>query len=166
MAWCHQAPSHYLSQCWPKSLPPHGITKQLCCLLAWPGHHQPWYWQHLEFPTLKELTRVYHKQTPTIFIFQIDLTLCIDRTSATLILTKMEFPTRKGLSRVDILIYPPVVQYTSVKSKQAYHRLIAKQERPWGKAINQHWATQFVFRFFFYNFIILELLKTLKILYI
>ena len=26
MAWCHQAPSHYLSQCWPKSLMPCGIT--------------------------------------------------------------------------------------------------------------------------------------------
>ena len=23
MAWCHQAPSHYLSQCWPKSMSPY-----------------------------------------------------------------------------------------------------------------------------------------------
>ena len=27
MAWCHQATSHYLSQCWPRSLPPHGVTR-------------------------------------------------------------------------------------------------------------------------------------------
>ena len=23
MAWCHQATSHYLNQCWPRSLPPY-----------------------------------------------------------------------------------------------------------------------------------------------
>ena len=27
MAWCHQATSHYLSQCWPRSLSPSGITR-------------------------------------------------------------------------------------------------------------------------------------------
>ena len=27
MAWCHQAASHYLNQCWPRSLPPYGITR-------------------------------------------------------------------------------------------------------------------------------------------
>ena len=27
MAWCHQATSHYLSQCWPRSLPPYGVTR-------------------------------------------------------------------------------------------------------------------------------------------
>ena len=27
MAWCHQAPSHYLSQCWPTSLLQYGITR-------------------------------------------------------------------------------------------------------------------------------------------
>ena len=27
MAWCHQATSHYLSQCWPKSLLPYDVTK-------------------------------------------------------------------------------------------------------------------------------------------
>ena len=29
MAWCRQATSHYLSQCWPRSLPPNGVTKPL-----------------------------------------------------------------------------------------------------------------------------------------
>ena len=27
MAWCHQATSHYLSQYWPKSLLPYGVTR-------------------------------------------------------------------------------------------------------------------------------------------
>ena len=27
MAWCHQATSHYRSQCWPRSLSPYGITR-------------------------------------------------------------------------------------------------------------------------------------------
>ena len=29
MAWCRQATSHYLSQCWPRSLSPYGITRPL-----------------------------------------------------------------------------------------------------------------------------------------
>ena len=27
MAWCHQATSHYLSQCWPRPLLPYGVTR-------------------------------------------------------------------------------------------------------------------------------------------
>ena len=27
MAWCRQATSHYLSQWWPRSLPPYGVTR-------------------------------------------------------------------------------------------------------------------------------------------
>ena len=27
MAWCHQASSHYLSQCWPRSMSSYGITR-------------------------------------------------------------------------------------------------------------------------------------------
>ena len=27
MAWCHQATSHYLNQCWPRSLPPYGVIR-------------------------------------------------------------------------------------------------------------------------------------------
>ena len=26
IAWCHQTSSHYQSQCWPRSMSPHGIT--------------------------------------------------------------------------------------------------------------------------------------------
>ena len=27
MAWCRQATSHYMSQCWPRSLSPYGVTR-------------------------------------------------------------------------------------------------------------------------------------------
>ena len=27
VAWCHQATSHYLSQCWPRSLSPYGVIR-------------------------------------------------------------------------------------------------------------------------------------------
>ena len=30
MAWCCQATSHYLSQCWPRSLSPYGVTRPQC----------------------------------------------------------------------------------------------------------------------------------------
>ena len=30
MAWCHQAPSHYLKQCWPRSMCLCSITRAFC----------------------------------------------------------------------------------------------------------------------------------------
>ena len=35
MAWCHQAKSHYLSQCWPSSLSPYGVTRPQWVILMW-----------------------------------------------------------------------------------------------------------------------------------
>ena len=35
MAWCRQATSHYLSQCWPRSLSPYGVTRP-----QWVNHVQ------------------------------------------------------------------------------------------------------------------------------
>ena len=29
MAWCRQATSHYLSQCWPSSMSPYGVTRPM-----------------------------------------------------------------------------------------------------------------------------------------
>ena len=44
MAWCRQATSHYLSQCWPRSLSPYGATrpqwvKDITPLLECFDHH-------------------------------------------------------------------------------------------------------------------------------
>ena len=30
MAWCRQATSHYLSQCWSRFMSPYGVTRQQC----------------------------------------------------------------------------------------------------------------------------------------
>ena len=50
MAWCHQATSHYPSQCWPRSMLPNGVTRpqwvnsQCLLLMSWchkePGHQK------------------------------------------------------------------------------------------------------------------------------
>ena len=42
MAWCRQATSHYLSQCWPKSLSPYGVPRPQWANSSPPGqkgHH-------------------------------------------------------------------------------------------------------------------------------
>ena len=35
MAWCHQATSHYLSQCWPRSISPNGVSRPQWVNLTW-----------------------------------------------------------------------------------------------------------------------------------
>ena len=57
MAWCRQATSHYLNQCWPRSLPPYGVTRpqwvnegaQVCTSLehSYVLNHDAWlrWWQ-------------------------------------------------------------------------------------------------------------------------
>ena len=35
MAWCRQAPSHYLSQCWSKSISPYGVSLGRNVLTHW-----------------------------------------------------------------------------------------------------------------------------------
>ena len=35
MAWCRQASSHYLSQCWPRSMSPNGVTRPQCVNSLW-----------------------------------------------------------------------------------------------------------------------------------
>ena len=35
MAWCRQATSHYLNQCWPRFLPPYGVTRPQWVNIIW-----------------------------------------------------------------------------------------------------------------------------------
>ena len=45
MAWCRQATSHYLSQCWPRSLPPYDVTRPQwvkCLAFTWEWLNGPW----------------------------------------------------------------------------------------------------------------------------
>ena len=46
MAWCHQATSHYLSQCWPRFMSPYGITRPQWVndLFCSTGHQQVNHW--------------------------------------------------------------------------------------------------------------------------
>ena len=47
MAWCHQATSHYLSSCWPRSMLPYGITGTLKTWGKWIQHD---WWCQQQFP--------------------------------------------------------------------------------------------------------------------
>ena len=40
MAWCRQATSHYLSQCWPRSLSPYGVTRHQWLKTEFLSHRQ------------------------------------------------------------------------------------------------------------------------------
>ena len=42
MVWCRQATSHYLSQCWPRSLSPHGVTRPQCVNMYMSKINQEW----------------------------------------------------------------------------------------------------------------------------
>ena len=65
MAWCRQATSHYLSQCWPRSLTPYGATRpHPCSRQVRLGAHQKrtWAipWAHLtHLDALTHLKRTY-----------------------------------------------------------------------------------------------------------
>ena len=37
MGWCRQTTSHYLSQCWPRSMPPNGVTRPQWVNSLWPS---------------------------------------------------------------------------------------------------------------------------------
>ena len=44
MAWCHQATSHYLSQRWPRSMSPNGVTRPQWVKKMGPLRHPWWYY--------------------------------------------------------------------------------------------------------------------------
>ena len=56
MAWCRQATSHYLSQCWPKSMPPNGITRpQWVKPLRWRSSWNSFSWKASPVYPLKSI---------------------------------------------------------------------------------------------------------------
>ena len=67
MAWCRQAPSHYLSQCWPRSLLPYGVTRSQWVNLSFSvtalssyKHTKNWQ-QNQDFPILLRQKTSYGK---------------------------------------------------------------------------------------------------------
>ena len=61
MTWCRQATSHYLSQCWPRSMSPYGVTRgwhyivsEISVTIGWanglgPIWHQSGTWSHADY---------------------------------------------------------------------------------------------------------------------
>ena len=43
MAWCRQATSHYLGQCWPRSLSPYGVTSPQWVNILLTKSHYPYH---------------------------------------------------------------------------------------------------------------------------
>ena len=52
MAWCRQATSHYLNQCWPWSLAPYGVTRPQWVNSVWPSDA---IWRHRSGATLVQV---------------------------------------------------------------------------------------------------------------
>ena len=67
MAWCRQAPSHYLSQCWPSSMSPYGVTRpQWVNQTFWKNFSEIWIKiQKLYF---KKIHLICHLQNVTHFL--------------------------------------------------------------------------------------------------
>ena len=64
MAWCRQATSHYLSQCWPRFMSPYGVTRP------------QWVKIHAQFPCQNHF-RVHHticSKLESLAVFSIILT--------------------------------------------------------------------------------------------
>ena len=61
MAWCRQATSHYLNQCWPRSLPPYGVTRPQWVKIILRLSQSPWLLKiglgWLNLPLGKKITR-------------------------------------------------------------------------------------------------------------
>ena len=58
MAWCHQATSHYLSQCWPSSLSPYVITRPQWVHSLRPSDAR---WQQRSGSTLAQIMAIWHQ---------------------------------------------------------------------------------------------------------
>ena len=59
MAWCHQATSHYLSQCWPRSMSPNGVTRPQWvngCMLSYHSGLFHWHWDRDKMATISQTT--------------------------------------------------------------------------------------------------------------
>ena len=75
MAWCLTAPSHYLSQCWPRSMSPYAITRPqwvnevFYSLVLYAGIHIQGYRPiHFQVQLEQLCCYYYHLNTLTIYI--------------------------------------------------------------------------------------------------
>ena len=69
MAWCHQTTSHFLKQCWPRSMSPYGITR-----LQWDKADL-----HSNFFIVECVTSQSHNRTTLFYIWIYQLPLLIQQ---------------------------------------------------------------------------------------
>ena len=72
MAWCRQAPTHYLSQCWPRSLLPYGVTRPQWATVD-PDQVTIWHHLAIRIDQIDMNSFIKHKYQ---FLFSFVLDLC------------------------------------------------------------------------------------------
>ena len=81
MAWCRQAPSHYLSQCWPRYLLPYGIIRPQwvshMTLKIWAAKHCLNQWWHFVDGTLRNKFQSNWNKIMEIFFGKIIWKCCL-----------------------------------------------------------------------------------------
>ena len=71
-AWCHQATSHYLSQSWPRSLPPYGVIRPQCNIKRL---RQNKTWTEADIPCINLTPNRYNALAPAIVYVSNDVTI-------------------------------------------------------------------------------------------
>ena len=73
MAWCRQATSHYLSQCWPRPISPYGFTwpQWVNVLTRALFTNPPWISNHMHSQLWDKITHPFPHFTPTAALFEV-----------------------------------------------------------------------------------------------
>ena len=76
MAWCHQATSHYLNQCWPRSPTPYGITRPQWVNTNWLSKVSHVSWSNINLPKMSPLrnSSTDFQKSTQVLKFQIECT--------------------------------------------------------------------------------------------
>ena len=121
MAWCRQATSHYLSQCWPRSLSSYGITRPQwvnCVVLSFNCY---WYkLNHVHYPSQDEgMRKVPVKSDPAVYIKTMVISDSQDKIQVSLWRDMAHEPFSVGqqvrLTNMLVNVYKDVVSLNSSK---------------------------------------------------
>ena len=81
MAWCCQATSHYLSQCWPSSMSPYGVTRPQWVKPSKPVVHTcitfQYSWQYEQIPIYCQISNISRIKSPNLHISHLILQLSL-----------------------------------------------------------------------------------------
>ena len=109
MAWCHQATSHYLCQCWSRSMLPYGITRP-----HWVKQQSSGDGGHLRNHWIWDLTNKVVGYQQFLIIFHWDLALAVEGRVETI--CQFEAGTVKSHA---VLILPSILQTNAKISSPA-----------------------------------------------